>query len=46
MVLDQRSGFSAYMMRLLSEGRVVVSREDAQKEFGISRRSLLDAAER
>ena len=46
MMLNQRSAFSAYMTRLLSEGRVVFSREDALKELGISRGALLDAAER
>jgi len=33
-------------MRLLSEGRVVFSREEAQKELGVGRRAFLDAAER
>jgi len=46
MMLDQRSQISTYMMRLLSEGRMVFSREDAQKELGTSRRAFLDAAER
>lgn len=45
-MLNQRSDFSGYMMRLLSEGRVVFSREDAQEELGSGRRSFLDAAER
>ena len=34
------------MTHLLSEGQVVFSREDAQKELGVSRRAFLDAAER
>ena len=46
MMLDQRSELSAYMTRLLSEGQMVFSREDAQKALGVSRRALLDAAER
>ena len=46
MMIHQRSTFSAYLTRLLSEGKLVFSREDAQKELGISRGALLDAAER
>lgn len=43
---SQRSQIPTYMMRLLSEGRVVFSREEAQKELGVGRRAFLDAAER
>lgn len=46
MMLHQRSTFSAYMTRLLSKGQLVFSREDAQKELGLSAGALLDAAER
>lgn len=41
-----RSGLSSYTTRLLSEGRVVFSREEAQKALAINRGALLDAAER
>jgi predicted transcriptional regulator of viral defense system len=44
MVREHR--FSGYLTRLLSTGRVVFSREDVQKELGLSRGALLDAAER
>lgn len=46
MMLDQRSDFSAWLTRLLSEGRAVFSREDAERELGIGRGAFLDAAER
>jgi predicted transcriptional regulator of viral defense system len=46
MVTDQRMAFSSYMTRLLSTGRVVFSRDEAQKALGVSQGALLDAAER
>src|ERR1039458_9159999 len=42
MMLEERKAFSSYLTRLLSTGRVVFSREEAQKALG----ALLDAAER
>lgn len=46
MVSDQRTAFSSYMTRLLSTGRVVFSREEAQQALSVSHGALLDAAER
>lgn len=46
MMLDQRSALASYLTRLLSEGRVMFSREEAQKALGISKGALLDAAEK
>ena len=43
---EQRKEFSDYLMHLLSWGRGVFSREQAQKELGISRSAFLKAAER
>jgi predicted transcriptional regulator of viral defense system len=46
-MLGHRStGLSSYATRLLSEGRVVFSREEAQKVLAINSGALLDAAER
>lgn len=44
MVRERR--FSEYLVRLQSAGRVVFSREDVQRELGLSRGAVLDAAER
>lgn len=46
MALEQRTALSSYLTLLLSKGRVVFSREEAQKDLGVSRGALLDAAER
>jgi predicted transcriptional regulator of viral defense system len=46
MMPDGRNALAKYTTRLLSEGRAVFSREEAQRTLGISRRSFLDAAER
>jgi predicted transcriptional regulator of viral defense system len=46
MILDQRAALSSYATRLLSEGRAVFSREEAQEALGIKRGAFLDAAER
>ena len=46
MMLEERKAFSSYLTRLLSTGRVVFSREEAQKALGVSHGALLDAAER
>src|ERR1700720_1835083 len=43
---DKRIAFSSYLTHLLSNGRVVFSREEAQKALGVSQGALLDAAER
>lgn len=45
-MLDQITRLSSYMEHLLSRGRLVFSREDAQKTLGISRKAFLAAAER
>lgn len=42
----QRIPLSSYLNRLLSAGRTVFSREEAQKALGLSRGAFLDAAER
>ena len=46
MMPDRRNALANYTTRLLSEGRAVFSREEAQRALGISRRAFLDAAER
>jgi predicted transcriptional regulator of viral defense system len=46
MVHDLRSALSSYVSRLLSEGRIVFSREEAQAVLGIGQGAFLDAAER
>ncbi len=46
MLERRRSAFSTYLTRLLSEGRLVFSREQARKELGIGDGALLDATER
>lgn len=46
MMPDRRNALAQYATRLLSEGRAIFSREEAQRALGISRRALLDAAER
>ena len=46
MVHDQRSALSAYMSKLLAEGRVVFSGEEAITTLSVSRGAFLDAAER
>ena len=46
MVHDQRSALSSYVSGLLSAGRVVFSREEAQAALGIGQGAFLDAAER
>jgi predicted transcriptional regulator of viral defense system len=46
MVKDQRIGLSSYLSHLLSMGRVVFSREEAQKALEVSPGAFLDAAER
>lgn len=46
MVHDQRSALSSYVSSLLSAGRVVFSREEAQEALGIGQGAFLDAAER
>lgn len=46
MISEERTGFSSYMTRLLSTGRVVFSREEARQALGVSDGALLDAAER
>ncbi len=43
---EHRPAFSTYLNRLLSQGRLVLTPEQAQKDLGISRRSLIDSAER
>lgn len=46
-MLDQRrTALSSYTTRLLSEGRIVFSREEAQRVLAINSGALLDAAER
>jgi predicted transcriptional regulator of viral defense system len=46
MVSEQRTAFSSYLTNLLSAGRVVFSRDEAQAALGVSQGALLDAAER
>lgn len=46
MVHDQRSALSSYVSCLLSAGRVVFLREEAQAALGIGQGAFLDAAER
>jgi predicted transcriptional regulator of viral defense system len=46
MVTEQRTALSSYLNRLLSAGRVVFSKEEAQKALGVSPGAFLDAAER
>jgi predicted transcriptional regulator of viral defense system len=46
MISDQRTALSSYLTRQLSAGRVVFSREEAQRALGVSQGALLDAAER
>ncbi len=47
MILSKRStGFSSYLTGLLSAGRVVFNRDEAQKALGVSPGAFLDAAER
>ena len=43
---EQKTTLSSYMTELLSEGRIVFSREEAQKALGIGRGAFLDAAQR
>ena len=43
---EQRSELSSYMTRLLSGGRRVFSREEAQEALGVGRLAFLKAAER
>jgi predicted transcriptional regulator of viral defense system len=47
MMMEYRRGsFSSYLTRLLSEGRLVFTSEQAQKDLGIAKRALIDAASR
>ena len=47
MIVPQRTAaLSSYLNRLLSGGRVVFGREEAQKALGVSAGAFLDAAER
>ena len=46
MLDHRRTGLSSYTTRLLSEGRVVFSSEEAQRVLAINSGALLDAAER
>jgi predicted transcriptional regulator of viral defense system len=47
MVIPQRTAaLSSYLNRLLSGGKVVFAREEAQKALGVSAGAFLDAAER
>ena len=46
MIQDRRSSVSSYVTGLLSAGRVVFSREEAERALGIGRGAFLDAAER
>ena len=46
MLERRRRAFSSYLTRLLSEGRVVFTREQAQDEFGMGSGAFHDAAER
>ena len=46
MLERRRTAFSSYLTRLLSEGRVIFTREQAQDELGMGSGAFLDAAER
>lgn len=46
MIIEQRTALSSYLTRLLSTGRVVFSREEAQEALGVNPGAFLDAAER
>ncbi|MFZ1907321.1 MAG: type IV toxin-antitoxin system AbiEi family antitoxin [Steroidobacteraceae bacterium] len=46
MAVERRTVLSSYLNRLLSAGRVVFSKEEAQKALGVSPGAFLDAAER
>jgi len=46
MIVEQRTALSSYLTRLLSTGRVVFSREEAQEALGVNPGAFLDAAER
>ena len=46
MMPKQKVRLSSYMTQLLSEGRIVFSREEAQRALGIGKGAFLDAAER
>ena len=46
MISERRLSFSSYLDGLLSAGRAVFSREEAQKALGVSPGAFLDAAER
>ena len=46
MLEKQRRAFSTYLNRLLSQGRLVLTPEQAQQDLGISRRSFIASAER
>lgn len=46
MVHDQRSALSSYVSGLLSAGRIVFEREEAERALGIQQGAFLDAAER
>jgi len=46
MLEKQRRDFSTYLNRLLSQGRLVLTPEQARKDLGISRRSIIDSAAR
>ena len=43
---DQRTTLSSYASRLLSEGRIVFSANEAAQALGVNRGAFLDAAER
>jgi AbiEi antitoxin C-terminal domain len=46
MMLERRTTLSTYLTRLLSQGRVVFSGQEAQKALGVDRGAFLDAAEK
>ena len=46
MLERRRAAFSSYLTRLLSEGRAVFTRAQAQEELGMGAGAFLDAAER
>src|SRR5262245_3398584 len=46
MILDRRASLASYATRLLSEGRLVFSRAEAERALGLKRRSFLAAAKR
>ena len=46
MIPKQKVRLSSYMTQLLSEGRIVFAREEAQRALGIGKGAFLDAAER